>query len=162
GFSHHPRSPAREGAVSGRLPVVTIDGPAGAGKSTTSRALAERLGFTYLDTGAIYRALALACEAEGGLAARIDAAPAAEAISPADRTRLGEIAAALPIAFADAGHSVLLAGDDVSEAIRRPEIGQRASKVSALGEVRAALLALQRRLGADGGVVVEGRDVGSV
>jgi len=148
--------------VSGRRPVVTIDGPAGAGKSTTSRALAERLGFTYLDTGAIYRAVALACDAEPDLVARIDETSAAEAIGGSDRDRLRALAEGLPIEFGDAGRRVRLGGRDVSDAIRRPEIGHRASRISALPEVRAALLELQRRLGGQGGVVVEGRDAGSV
>jgi cytidylate kinase len=148
--------------MSSRRPVVTIDGPAGAGKSTVSRALAARLGFTYLDTGAIYRAVAVASEAEPGLAAAIDAARGPEDLAPAERERVAAVAEALPIAFADAGTRVLLDGRDVSEIIRRPEIGQRASKVSAVPEVRAALLGLQRRLAAGGGVVAEGRDVGSV
>lgn len=148
--------------MSARRPVVTIDGPAGAGKSTVSRKLAERLGFTYLDTGAIYRALALAVEATPGLAVRIDGAARAEAIAEADQEVVRVLAAGLAIEFEDRGRRVRLAGRDVSDAIRRPEIGQRASKISALPAVRSALLDLQRRLGAQGGVVAEGRDVGSV
>lgn len=142
-------------------PIVTIDGPAGAGKSTVSRALAERLGFVYLDTGAIYRTVALAAQ-EAGLAASIDAAAAPEAVEAGVREALRRIAAGLAIEFAGAGRRVLLAGRDVSEAIRHPEVGSRASKVSALPEVRAELLGLQRRLGAAGGIVAEGRDIGTV
>lgn len=148
--------------MSARPPVVTIDGPAGAGKSTVSRKLAERLGFTYLDTGAIYRAVALAVEAEAELAQRIDRAQPADALSDADEEAVRRFAAGLAIEFEDGGRRVRLAGRDVSDAIRRPEIGERASKISALPAVRSALLDLQRRLGAQGGVVAEGRDVGSV
>jgi CMP/dCMP kinase len=145
-----------------RRPVVTIDGPAGAGKSTASRALAQRLGFTYLDTGAIYRTVALAAQDTPGLPERVDAAAKPEDISPRDQEALAEHAHRLQIAFAAGGSRVLLAGRDVSDAIRAPEVSQRASKVSAVPAVRAALLDLQRRLAAGGGVVAEGRDVGSV
>jgi CMP/dCMP kinase len=148
--------------MSVRRPVVTIDGPAGAGKSTTSQALAVRLGFTYLDTGAIYRALALACESDAGLVERLDGAAGPAAVARADRERIEALAARLPIEFDRLGKLVRLGGRDVTAAIRRPEIGQRASKISAVPEVRAALLGLQRKLGEMGGVVAEGRDVGSV
>ncbi len=135
--------------MSRRRPVVTIDGPAGAGKSTVSRRIAERLGFTYLDTGALYRTVALAAveDPEVGIA---------------DTDRLGRLARDLDIRFGDGGTRVLLGGRDVTAEIRSPEISQAASKVSAVPAVREGLLDLQRRLGADGGVVVEGRDVGSV
>ncbi len=134
--------------------VVTIDGPAGAGKSTVAKRLARRLGYRLLDTGAIYRAVALA-----GLRAgtALDDEPA-----------LALIARDLDIDFAFEGdgdaavNRVLLGGEDVSAAIRTPEASQAASKVSALPAVRAALLDLQRRLGGKGGVVVEGRDTGTV
>jgi CMP/dCMP kinase len=131
--------------------VVAIDGPAGAGKSTVSRRLAVRLGYRLLDTGAIYRAVALAAQRQG--------------ISWDDGPALAGIARALDIDFAFDGaetNKVSLAGLDVSAEIRTPEISQGASKVSALPEVRAALLDLQRRLGAQGGVVAEGRDIGTV
>src|SRR6185436_6270125 len=131
--------------------VVAIDGPAGAGKSTVSRRLALRLGYRLLDTGAIYRAVALTAQRQG--------------VSWDDATRLAEIARALDIDFHFDGedtNKVSLTGEDVSVAIRTPEISQGASKVSALPEVRAALLDLQRRLGAQGGVVAEGRDIGTV
>ncbi|MEZ4366950.1 MAG: (d)CMP kinase [Kofleriaceae bacterium] len=130
--------------------VVTIDGPAGAGKSSVARLLARRLGYRLLDTGAIYRAVALAAERAG--------------VAWSDGPRLGQIAAGLPIEFAFEGETnrVSLAGEDVSAAIRTPAISQAASQVSAHPEVRAALLELQRRLGAGGGVVVEGRDTGTV
>lgn len=137
-----PDSPA-----SARPPVIAIDGPAGAGKSTVARALAARLGLFLLDTGAIYRTVALA-------ASRAN-------IPFSDGKRLGELAAGLQIRFDPEGR-VWLFGEDVSTAIRTPEMSQGASTVSAHPEVRAALLELQRRLARTGGCVVEGRDIGTV
>ena len=128
-------------------PVIAIDGPAGAGKSTVARALATRLGFFLLDTGAIYRAVGLQASRAG---VPLDAG-----------ARLAEIARALPLRF-DEGGRVFLGDDDVSTAIRTPAISQAASTVSAHPEVRDALLDLQRRLAARGRCVVEGRDIGSV
>lgn len=130
--------------------VVTIDGPAGAGKSTVAKLLARRLGYRLLDTGAIYRAVALAARGAG--------APWT------DGGALGGVARALDIRFDFVGEKnhVYVGGEDVTGAIRTPEISQGASQVSAHPEVRAALLELQRRLGAGGGVVVEGRDTGTV
>ncbi|MCE9575885.1 MAG: (d)CMP kinase [Deltaproteobacteria bacterium] len=130
--------------------VVTIDGPAGAGKSTVARRLARALDYRLLDTGAIYRSLAFAAQGAG--------------VSWTDGPKLAAIAAALDIDFRFVGdvNHVILAGTDVSAAIRTPEMSQGASQVSAHPEVRAALLELQRRLGAGGGVVVEGRDTGTV
>jgi len=137
-------------AQSTRRIVVTIDGPAGAGKSSVAKALARRLGYRLLDTGAIYRAVALAAQRRG--------VPWTEA------ARLGEVARELDIRFDFVGerNHVYLGGEDVTAAIRTPEISQGSSQVSAYPEVRAALLELQRRLGAGGGVVVEGRDTGTV
>jgi cytidylate kinase len=127
-------------------PVVAIDGPAGAGKSSVARALAERLGFSLLDTGAIYRTLAVAASRRG---VGLDDGPA-----------LGVLAEGLPIEFQ--GKRVLLEGEDVSALIRTPEVSRDASTVSAHPSVRAALLGIQRRLAAQGRVVVEGRDIGTV
>jgi CMP/dCMP kinase len=136
-------------ASPGRL-VVAIDGPAGAGKSTVARLLAERLGYDLLDTGAIYRTLAL-------LALRNE-------VPWDDGPRVAALGEDLDIRFQlqDGTNRVLVNGGDVSPDIRTSEISDGASRVSALPEVRAALLDLQRRLGAAGGVVVEGRDIGTV
>jgi CMP/dCMP kinase len=138
-----------------RLPIVAIDGPAGAGKSTVARRLADALGFVLVDTGAMYRAVALAAERAG--------------VAWSNGPALGALASALVADTALAferdpvrGMRVTLRGDDISEAIRTPSIGMGASTVSAHPEVRAALLDLQRQAGAKGGVVLEGRDIGSV
>jgi len=130
--------------------VVTIDGPAGAGKSSVAKQLARKLGYRLLDTGAIYRAVALSAQRRQ--------------VDWADAAACGLVADALEITFDFVGdkNHVFLAGDDVTAAIRTPEISQGASKVSAHREVRSALLELQRRLGAGGGVVVEGRDTGTI
>ncbi len=130
--------------------VVTIDGPAGAGKSTTARLLAMRLGFAFLDTGAIYRAVALA-------ARRRD-------VAWADGLGMGRLADGLKIRFSPEGdlNRVLLDGVDVTTDIRAPEISEGASQVSAHPQVRDALLDLQRSIGAQGQVVAEGRDTGTV
>jgi cytidylate kinase len=136
--------------VSERTTVVTIDGPAGAGKSTTARELAFRLGYSFLDTGALYRTVA-------HMARRRD-------VDWSDGPALGKLATSLQIAFAPSstGNRVLVDGQDVTAEIRHPEISQGASKVSALPEVRDALLGLQQSIGARGRVVAEGRDTGTV
>jgi CMP/dCMP kinase len=142
-------------------PIVTIDGPAGAGKSTVARAVARRLGFTYLDTGAIYRAVALAASRSPELG-RLVEEQALERLEERDAEALGALAAALDVRFSDAGTRVWLGEEDVSTAIRTQRISQQASAVSAIAAVRAGVLDLQRRLAGDGGVVAEGRDLGTV
>jgi cytidylate kinase len=140
-----PRVPGE--ATAAEPLVVVIDGPAGAGKSTVAKRLAERFGLTYLDTGAIYRTLALLARRRG--------------VSWDDAAGLAALASGLPIAFSGWPQRVLLEGEDVSEAIRAPEISDGASRVSAHSKVRAALLELQRAFGALG-CVAEGRDMGTV
>jgi cytidylate kinase len=137
-------------AASGRRLVVAIDGPAGAGKSTTARLLAARIGYDLLDTGAIYRVMALLSKRAG--------------VAWDDGPGVAAFAVGLDLRFSleDQVNHVLAGGVDVTPDIRTPEISDGASRVSALPEVRAALLDLQRRLGARGGVVVEGRDIGTV
>jgi cytidylate kinase len=119
--------------------VVAIDGPAGAGKSTVARAAADALGFTYLDSGAMYRAVGLLTLRDGGAASQH-----AEALD----IRLGE--------------RVLIGGEDVSEAIRAPEVSEAASRVATNPRVRAALARKQRELLSTGDWVAEGRDIGTV
>jgi cytidylate kinase len=127
--------------------VVAIDGPAGAGKSTIARAIAEKLGYTYIDTGAMYRAVAL-------WALRI-------AIAPSDAQRLEQLALSAEIELRAHRH-VRLNGEDVTDAIRAPEISAMASQVAAIGGVRSAMVAKQREMSRHANVVMEGRDIGSV
>ncbi len=136
-------------------PIVAIDGPAGAGKSTVARKLAEALGFVLVDTGAMYRVVAIAAKNAG--------------IAWTDGEGVGKLADALVARGAlsferdpEAGVRVRLDGVDVSDAIRTPDIGMGASHVSAFKPVRDALLELQRQAGRAGGVVLEGRDIGTV
>ena len=138
-----------------KRPVVAIDGPAGAGKSTVARLVAERLGYVLLDTGALYRTVALAAERAGVPWDDADAVSAyAEKLARERAVQLGRAP--------DGTLRSLLSGEDVSGSIRTLSIGQGASKVSAVPGVRAALLALQRNAGEGGGVVLEGRDIGTV
>jgi CMP/dCMP kinase len=126
--------------------VIAIDGPAGAGKSTVAQAVAHQLGFTYLDTGAMYRCVALAAlrQARGG---EID--PAA----------LGALAATITITL---GARTTLNGEDVTDAIRTADVSQTASRVASDSTVRQAMVAQQQRLLAAGDWVAEGRDIGTV
>src|SRR6185503_15026296 len=136
-------------------PIVAIDGPAGAGKSTVARRLADRLGFTLVDTGALYRAVALAARRAG--VAWDDEVKVVDVARRVEASRLLEL-----VPDAEKGVRVMLDGQDVSDAIRTADMGMGASRVSAMGGVRAALLALQRQAGEKGGVVLEGRDIGTV
>jgi cytidylate kinase len=131
----------------GKTITIAIDGPAGAGKSTLARRLAERLGFLYIDTGAMYRAIALSARRLG--------------VGWDDARRLEEIARNARIELA-AGGRVLLDGEDVSQAIRDPEISEGASRVSAISGVRRALVEKQQEMGREASVVMEGRDIGTV
>jgi len=134
--------------MSGKRIVVAIDGPAGAGKSTLAKRVAEKLGYVYINTGAMYRAVAL-------WALRLN-------VNLTDMHRLEQIAAAAKIELQEAGTRVLLNGEDVTEAIGEPQVSYAASKVSAVPGVRRALLAIQRGVAEQSSVVMEGRDIGSV
>jgi cytidylate kinase len=127
--------------------IVAIDGPAGAGKSTVARLLAERLGFRHLDTGAMYRALTWLAQREG--------------VSVDDGETLGELARAHPIGFDERQH-VLIAAEDVTTAIREPEVDRTVSAVARHPQVREVMRERQRELGSCGDVVIEGRDIGTV
>ncbi len=135
-----------------RPPVIAIDGPAGAGKSTAARLLAERLGYVLIDTGALYRGVALVAKERG--------------VDWNEGAAVGEVARSLALRFGRAAGEgrppLFVDGVDRSADIRREDIAQGASRVSAHSEVREALLGVQRRMGADGGVVMEGRDIGTV
>ena len=127
--------------------IVAIDGPAGAGKSTVARALADRLGFRYLDTGAMYRSLTWLALRDG--------------VALEDGARLGEIAREHPVTF-DAGGRVSIAGDDVTAAIRQVEVDRAVPVVAAHPEVRTVMREQQRELAREGDAVIEGRDIGTV
>ena len=130
--------------------VIAIDGPSGSGKSTVARAVAGRLGYLYVDSGAMYRAVALRAREEG--------------IPPDDVGRLTALAGRMQIDLKkdSSGVRILVDGRDVTDAIRTPEISRMASMVAVLLPVRERLVAQQQRIGAAGGVVMEGRDIGSV
>lgn len=129
---------------------VAIDGPVGAGKSTIARAAAEKLGYIYCDTGALYRAVALYCVRSG-----------------ADLKSHSEIVSLLPkikaeIRLTDGIQRVFLNGEDVTDLIRTPEVSMAASAVSSISEVRAALLDIQRNIAKNNSVIMDGRDIGTV
>jgi len=133
--------------------IVTIDGPSGGGKSTVSRTLAAKLHFTYLDTGAMYRAVAYQCREQG--------------IDPGDAAQLEPLLAAicielLPPSAGEDDVRVLVDGREVGKYLRTPEMGMLASKVSALPLVRSTLTRLQQQIGEKGLIVAEGRDTGTV
>jgi cytidylate kinase len=130
--------------------VVAIDGPVGSGKSTVARRVAEMLGYKHLDTGAMYRAIALRAIREG---VSLDAASALEAVARAAR---------IDLEMDGAERRVRLDGEDVTDALRGSEMSQFASRVALVPGVRSVLVAHQQRMGAAGGIVVEGRDIGTV
>ncbi|BBO66560.1 cytidylate kinase [Desulfosarcina alkanivorans] len=129
-----------------RLLLITIDGPAGAGKTTVSRMLARKLGYRYLDTGALYRAVAWTARSAD--------------VRPDDDRGLGDVCALLHLRIE--GSRLVAGGEDITDRIRTPEITMLASAVSARPVVRQALLDIQRDMGRDGGLVAEGRDMGTV
>lgn len=131
-----------------RALVIAIDGPSGAGKSTIGRALAEALSYTYLDTGAMYRAVAVRALEKG--------------IASDDEAALASAASSSRITFDATGKRVLLDGRDVTDQIRTREATKMASAIAKISAVRSELVRQQQELGRDGGVVLDGRDIGSV
>lgn len=130
--------------------IITIDGPAGAGKTTISKAVAQRLGYRYIDTGALYRGIALAaCRAQ---------------VAAEDDTALAALCQKITLDFqhSQSGLRLMLNGDDVSDQIRTPEVTMKASAVSARPVIRTFLLEIQRSFGKNKQVVLEGRDMGTV
>lgn len=139
--------------MSEKLEIVTIDGPSGVGKSTVSRGLAARLGFTYLDTGAMYRAVAYGCQQAG--------------VNVEDEKTVATLLQdlnieLLPPAHPDDDVRVFLGGKEIGSFLRTPEMGMLASRVSALPIVRQKLTAMQQAMGITGKLVAEGRDTGTV
>lgn len=133
-----------------RKPVIAIDGPAASGKSTTAKLVAKRLGYLFIDTGAMYRALGLKARRLGITFDRVD-----------DIARMAENTGITQQQAPD-GAVTFLDGEDVSQAIRSPEISQAASDISTIPAVRRRLVKLQQQMGAGGGVVMEGRDITTV
>jgi cytidylate kinase len=140
----------RDPGTTARRLVIAIDGPAGAGKSTTARALADALGYSHIDSGAMYRLVGLAARARG--------------VAVAEPAALAALVDGLDFELRrdPRGMRVLLDGRDVTDAIREPAISDLASRVAAVPEVRGRLVERQRALAAGGGVVMDGRDIGTV
>ena len=149
-FCRVPRPTSRVPCFSMKKLIIAIDGPSGVGKSTLSKLLARELGYLNLDTGAMYRTIALAASRQG--------------IDASDHAALQKLCADTLIEFSRYGGDefVLLNGEDVSKAIRTPEISLLTADVAACPEVRKAMVERQRELGKAGGVVLEGRDIGTV
>ncbi|MBI1390398.1 MAG: (d)CMP kinase [bacterium] len=136
--------------MSARKPIIAIDGPVGVGKSSVAASLAERLGLVYIDTGAMYRCVTLMAQRAG--------------LSLDDAEAVAELAQRIGIHFErrDGGLRVICEGEDVSEAIRAPEVSRGTSPVADNPAVRERMVALQQEMGRAGGVVMEGRDIGTV
>lgn len=130
--------------------IIAIDGPSGAGKSTVAKALAERLGYLYIDTGAMYRALALKAKEKG--------------IEIRDEKALTKLASEIDINFVNSDNKtyIFCNGQNISDAIRTPEMSWMASEISKIEGVRREMVKKQRQMGKMGGVVLEGRDIGTV
>jgi len=129
-------------------PVIAIDGPSGVGKSTVARSLADKLGFRYINTGAMYRALALAADEAG--------------IDVADNESMKEFCASVRLGFDKAKNAIIINNGDFSAEVKTQKAGSLASVSSANPSVRELLVSFQRSLGKDGGIVMEGRDIGTV
>lgn len=125
--------------------IIAIDGPAGAGKSTTAKLLAEKLNYKYIDTGAMYRAVTL-------YALR-------NSIEPEQKEKLVDLVKEMNFRFENNGSKLFVNSENVSEAIRNPEVSNRVSEFSKIAEVREILVQKQREIGAEGGIVMEGRDI---
>jgi len=130
--------------------IITIDGPAGSGKSTTARLVAQRLGYTYLDTGAMYRGMTVKALEQGIDVSRPEAL--------ADMARRTDVR----VETDPKGTRIIVDGRDVTDLLREPRVTRNASAVSAARGVRERMVELQRKIGLDGGIVAEGRDIGSV
>jgi len=143
-----PRHQTRGEAARRRDPIVTVDGPAGAGKSTAARGLAAALGYAYIDSGAMYRVVALAAQRAG--------------VDLDDGEAVAALVSHVRFVVEARAMRVLLDGEDVTIALRAPEVGGVASRVAAHARVRARLVEEQRMLGGAGGIVMDGRDIGTV
>jgi len=139
--------------MSDTIDLVTIDGPSGVGKSTIARLLADRLGYTYLDTGAMYRAIAYLCHEKGIAPGNVDAIE--QLVNEVQLT-------VLPANDPESDVRILVNGRDISDHLRTPEIGMLASEISKIPAVRRRLTQVQQEIGAKGRIVAEGRDTGTV